>query len=101
MKIDSDVKLELMAVEGESTEGYIARLRDLHAAKSLAHIDAKRALSVARTDLAATSRRGAHAEEYREVHAMVTKASRAVGKARYEMESVEFALSEVFHVVNR
>jgi len=101
MRVDSDVKLDLMPVEGETTEGFIARLRDLHTAKSLAHLDAKRALSEARTELAATSRRGAHPEEYREAHAVVMKASRAVGKARYEMESVEFALSEVFHVVNR
>ena len=101
MKIDSDVKLQVMPIEGESTEGYIARLKELQLGATLLHTDAQQAVLEARRDLYDTRRRGAHPAECREVLDIIAKLSRAVGKARYEKESVEFALSEVFHNVNR
>jgi hypothetical protein len=100
MKIDSDVKIQLMPIEGEKTEGYIVRLKELQLAATLQLTDAQQQVLEARTDLYETRRRGAHPAECREVLDTIAKLSRAVGKARYEKESVEFALSEVFHAVN-
>ncbi len=100
MKIDSDVKLQLMPFEGETTEGYIVRLKELQLAATLQLTDAQQAVLEARLDLYETRRRGAHPEECKEVFDTIVKLSRAVGKARYEKESVQFALSEVFHAVN-
>ena len=100
MKIDSDVKLQLMPIEGETTESYIARLKELQLVATLHLTDAQQQVLEARTDLYETRRRGGHPAECREVLDTIAKLSRAVGKARYEKESVEFALSEVFHAVN-
>lgn len=101
MRIDSDVKLQLMPIEGETTEGYIARLKELQLAATLQHTDAQQAVLEARRDLYETRRRGGHPSECGEVLDTIAKLARAVGKARYEKEAVEFALSEVFHTVNR
>ena len=100
MKIDSDVKIQLMPIEGETTEGYIARLKELQLAATLQLTEAQQAVLEARSDLYETRSRGAHPAECKELLDIVVKLSRSVGKARYEKESVEFALSEVFHAVN-
>ena len=102
MRFDSDVKLQLMPIEGETTatESYIARLMELQLVATLHLTDAQQQVLEARTDLYETRRRGGHPAECREVLDTIAKLSRAVGKARYEKESVEFALSEVFHAVN-
>lgn len=101
MKIDSDLKLELMPMEEESTESYIARLRDLQVSTTLRHVEAQQALIAARLDLKSTRQRNAGLEEINEVYDTVMAFARAAGKARYEKEALEFALSEVFHTVNR
>lgn len=97
----SNVDLELMPLEGESKEGYIGRIRDLQIAAAMKLIDAEQALTVARLVLAEARARDAGFPEFVEAYDAVMGLSRAVGTARYEKQSIEFALSEVFHTVNR
>ncbi|MGV3619404.1 MAG: hypothetical protein ACO1OB_01230 [Archangium sp.] len=102
MTIQSDVKLELQPIEGEGTEGYIARLRDMFTKAALAHVDSQLALQRAREQLVAMRRDPK--TDITELQAGLDKVlelSRIVATCRYEKETIEFSLSEVFHVVNR
>lgn len=102
MTIESDVKLEVQPIEGESVEGYIARLRGMFTAATLAHVDAQLALKRAREQLVAMRRDPSTSITALQVGLdMVLELSRAVATCRYEKETIEFSLSEVFHAVNR
>lgn len=94
-----DVMEAASGLPGESVESYIRRLRQLLTGAQEWHDMAVTAVAAARKDLAETRRRGAAPEECFEVMDRVSELSRAVGRARYRKESLEFYLQDaIFRV---